>query len=123
MKGKLISCTVIIAAMMPNVALADDPNDPTMRSAAARARDRAIIRQLNVQELERVRRRDARYAQHKRAASKAYAARKQVYTDRLHDHEIAKADYARNRAKYERDMAEWRRAVAACRAGDRAACN
>jgi len=116
-------CAAIIASMMPSFALADDPHDPTMRSAAARARDRAIIRQLNLRELERVRRRDARNAQHRRAARKGYAARKREYAARLHGHELAKANYARSRAKYERDMAEWRRAVRACRAGDYSACD
>lgn len=60
-------CAAIFASMMPTVALADDPHDPAMRSAAARARDREIVRQLNLQELARVRERDARYAEGWRA--------------------------------------------------------
>lgn len=46
---------------------AEDPNDPSMRTAAARAKDKARIRQLNLQELERVRARDAQYAEGWRA--------------------------------------------------------
>ncbi len=98
----------LIAAMVPAVAQADDPNDPAMRSAAARARDRAIIRQLNLREAARVRERDAGYAQGWREWRSAQAGN---------------ADYARDRAQYERDMARWRRAVAACRAGDYSACD
>jgi hypothetical protein len=50
----------VVALSAP--AIADDPNDPAMRTAAARAKDKARIRQLNLQELERVRARDAAYA-------------------------------------------------------------
>ena len=47
---------------LPSVSRADDPHDPAMRTAQARARDRAIIRQLNLAELRKVRARDARQA-------------------------------------------------------------
>ena len=50
-----------------SAALADDPNDPAMRSAAARARDKATIRQMNLAEARRVQARDARYAAQWRA--------------------------------------------------------
>ena len=52
---------------LPSVSWADDPNDPAMRTAAARARDRAVIRQLNLAELRKVRARDARLAKQWRA--------------------------------------------------------
>ena len=55
-----IVCAVLAAALMPGAALADDPRDPAMRSAAARARDKAIIRQLNLREAARVREREDR---------------------------------------------------------------
>lgn len=55
MSSKLFAWAALAAVLVPTVAAADDPNDPTMRSAAARARDHAIIRQLNLQELARVR--------------------------------------------------------------------
>lgn len=100
-------CAAIVAATIPAVARADDPRDPSMRSAQARARDRGIIRQLNLEEGARVRARDARYAKGWRE-----------YANRSKD----EADYARSRAQYERDMAAWRHAVAACRAGDYSAC-
>ena len=83
-----------------------------MRTAEARARDRAIIRQLNLKEAATVRERDARYAK----GWREYAARSQ-------SRDSAAADYARSRAQYERDMAAWRRAVAAFRAGDYSACD
>ncbi|HEX7752886.1 MAG TPA: hypothetical protein VF440_10865 [Novosphingobium sp.] len=101
--------------MVPTAAQADDPNDPAMRSAAARARDRAIIRQLNLREAARVRERDAGYAQGWREWRAAQAGGQ--------GYDRAQSDYARDRAQYERDMARWRRAVAACRAGDYSACD
>jgi hypothetical protein len=124
-KFSLFVCTAIVAAVMPGVALADDPNDPAMRSAAARARDREIIRQLNLQELARVRERDARYAEGWRTAraSGRRAGADAEYAARSRDHERAMADYAQDRARYERQMAKWRADVAACRAGDYSACD
>ncbi len=59
----LAGFAVLASAAISAPALADDPNDPTMRSKAARDRDREIIRQLNLKELERVRARDAGYAE------------------------------------------------------------
>lgn len=110
MKIKLFACAAALCAILPTVALADDPNDPAMRSPAARAADRAQIRALNREELAYTRERDARYAQGWRTA-------------RSGDHEMAMADYARSREQYEQQMADWRRAVAACRQGDYSACD
>lgn len=110
------------AAMLPTVARADDPNDPTMRSAAARARDHAMIRQLNLNELARTRARDARYAsgwQDYREASTSGGNARYVAEA---DYEGASQRYSRDRTRYEQRMTEWRRAVAACRAGDYEAC-
>lgn len=87
-------------AMVPAAAMADDPRDPTMRSAAARAKDRAIIRQMNQQQLAYVRARDARQM-------RAYDATRQRHRD----------DYADAQADYARRMSEWRRAVSACNEG------
>ncbi|MDT0508507.1 hypothetical protein [Novosphingobium sp. MMS21-SN21R] len=92
--------TIAIAAP----AIADDPLDPSMRNSVARARDKEIIRKLNLAEAARVKERDERYAAQSRASN------------------TAASDYASSRARYERDMAAWRRAVAACRAGHYAAC-
>ncbi|WP_298669612.1 hypothetical protein [uncultured Sphingomonas sp.] len=115
MKNMRFICAAMVAALLPGVAHADDPRDATMRSAAARARDSEETRQLNVRagaaitgprwRTVRARGDDAGYA----AAS--------------HDHDRDMARYASDRARYEREMAEWRRAVAACRAGDYAACD
>lgn len=112
-------CAALAVALLPAVALADDPNDPAMRSATARARDRETIRQLNRDELARVRERDARYAEGWRAAR---GGTNFEYSRSSQDYARAQADYARDRADYERDLAQWRRAVAACRAGNYAAC-
>ncbi len=114
----------IIFAMVPSVTLADDPNDPTMRNPAARARDREITRRLNLEESATVRQRDARSARAWRAARAGdrYAAGDDEYPVRSRDHERAEANYARSRVQYEREMAEWRRAVAACREGAYSAC-
>jgi hypothetical protein len=97
MKVNLFVCALVGAVLLPAAALADDPNDPAMRNAAARARDREMTRQLNLRQGAMVRERDARYA----AQNQGYAA---------------------SRADYEQQMASWRRAVAACRAGDYTAC-
>jgi hypothetical protein len=88
------------AVVLPGQAFADDPKDPKMQSAAARARDRAIIRGLNQDQLAYVRKRDA-----DRMA--AFRARRAERDGR----------YADARANYERKLAAWRHAVAACRAG------
>jgi len=100
----------LAAMLMPAIALADDPNDPAMRDPANRARDRAIIRQLNLNELAHVQKRDAGYAQGWRAYREAQ------------QRGSSSDDYARAQQRYQREMAEWRRAVAACRAGDYSAC-
>lgn len=123
MRERLFLCALALgAASLPAIALADDPNDPTMQSSAARARDRAIIRRLNQNELAYVRQRDARYAEgwqnyRNRGASSEDHAR------RLDEYERANQRYAPDQRKYQRRMAEWRRDVAACRAGDYSACD
>jgi hypothetical protein len=135
MRAYPLFCAAIVATMIPSMALADDPRDPTMRSAAARARDSETTRQLNLAAGALVRERDARQMQRMQgwhdaqgddgyaAAAQDYAARSQDYTARSQDHERDMSDYARNRARYERDMAAWRHTVAACRDGDYAACD
>ena len=123
MRERLILCALALGTvLMPGPALADDPNDPTMRTSAARARDRAIIRRLNQEQLAHVRQRDARYAE----GWQAYRERggnSQDYAQRRSDYQRARQRYAEDRRDYEHQMAAWRRAVAACRAGDRSACD
>ena len=117
------TCAALVA-LTPSAALADDPQDPAMRSAAARARDREMTRQLNLEEMARVRQRDERYANRTRAKSVDIKhAENEEYTARSRDYEHAMARYADDRAKYEREMAAWRRKVAACRAGNYSACD
>jgi hypothetical protein len=121
MKISALICGAIVAAMVPAVALADDPRDPAMRNAAARARDSEATRELNRQENARVVERGVRWgpAREVRRGEVGY----DQYAAALDDHERAMAAYRRDRAQYERDMAKWRRAVAACDAGDYAACD
>ena len=111
--GRLMSAALAVS-LFPAVALADDPRDPSMRNPAARARDSALTRQLNLSELSRVRAREARGELGWHYASDTSGARSS---------ERASTDYARDRAQYERDMAAWRRSVAACRNGDYSACD
>lgn len=64
MKSRILSGAFALGfVIVSSGALADDPNDPQMRDPRARARDREIIRQLNLAELRKVRARDARQAQ------------------------------------------------------------
>ena len=68
MKSVLWSGALALGVLLvSSAALADDPNDPAMRTAAARARDREIIRQLNLAELRKVKARDAGLAKQWRA--------------------------------------------------------
>jgi hypothetical protein len=123
MRDRLTFCALALAAaLLPIAALADDPNDPTMRTAAARARDRAIIRGLNQRELAHVRARDARYAEGWRAYRER-GANSADYARRHAEYERANQRYAEDQSRYQRQMAAWRRAVAACRAGDYSACD
>lgn len=126
MKRNPFICAALAVALVPGLALADDPNDPAMHSAGARARDREIIRQLNRAELARVRERDAGYAAGWRTYRDGGAAEADSgWSDRSRqsqDYARARADHARDQAAYQRDLARWRRAVAACRSGDYSAC-
>lgn len=120
---RFVRALALAAVLLPGAAMADDPADPLMRDPAARARDKAIIRQLNQEELARVQARDAQYA----AGWRAYRERAgdgsaAEHAGRQADYERANRAYARERAAYDRDMARWRAAVAACRAGDYSAC-
>ena len=85
MRVPLVICAAFVAAM-PAAAWADDPNDPAMRRADALARDREMTRQLNLEELGKVRRRDMRPAKVARAAhaNSSYAADEE-YSARLRD--------------------------------------
>src|SRR4051812_41535527 len=96
-----LTCALVLSAVfLPGAAFADDPKDLSMRSPAARARDRAIIRRMNQDQLAYVRRRDAGRMQAFHGARTSRDAR-----------------YADARTEYERKMATWRYAVAACNAG------
>lgn len=97
MPNKLLAAGAVVLAsvLVASPAAADDPNDPSMKSAKARARDAAIIRQLNQEQLRYVQARDAR----QRAGWEAYKA------------------YPAQQAAYERRMAEWRHAVKMCESG------
>src|SRR3546814_6273140 len=108
-------CALACAAGLATApARADDPTDPAMRSAAARARDKAIIRQLNEDQLAYVRQRDAGYAKDWEAYREAKAGNRDEGDSR---YEADQRTYSDARSDYEAAMAGWRRDVAACRAG------
>lgn len=115
---------VLSAAVLATPALADDPKDPAMRTAAARARDREMTRQLNLGQLAYVRQRDAGYAAGW-AATRAtgYPAEADpTYSAEVGEHRRAMDRYAADRADYERCLAQWRRQADDCRNGNWDAC-
>ena len=64
MKSRIVSGALALGfAIVSPAALADDPNDPAMRNAAARTRDREAIRQLNLAQVRKVQSRDAKLAE------------------------------------------------------------
>lgn len=71
----LLGALALGLAALAGAAMADDPHDPAMRSAAARARDHEQIRQMNLAQLRYVRQRDAQYAKGWRAYRKAHGRR------------------------------------------------
>lgn len=100
MKSGLITGALALGfVFVSTAAIADDPRDPTMRSAAARARDKAIIKRLNEEQYAHVKQRDAGYAE----GWRAYREGPKVN--------------AESKARYDRQMAEWRRAVRLCNEG------
>lgn len=115
---------VLACVALPCAALADDPRDPTM-DAAAIARDREIIRQMNLDLLAQVTRRDKGYRQgwrdHALARSGSHPDQL-AYQRRLADYRRKQARYAQDRGSYEQAMADWREDAAACRAGHYEAC-
>jgi len=115
MSKRLIGAA-ILAASIPTAAHADDPRDPSMRSAEAHARDSERTRQLNLQAA--AANRGPRYHV---VRPGGYEDADYAAASRAHDRDMDR--YARSRAQYEHEMAEWRRAVAACRAGYYDACD
>ena len=110
------------AGMASTPARADDPNDPAMRTAEARARDKAIIKQLNEDQLAYVRERDARYAQGWEAYRQAHGDRDARQAASYADTQGSSGAYAQARSDYDAALAQWRRDVAACRAGNYEHC-
>lgn len=90
-------------------ALADDPKDPDMQTAEARAADAAIIRQLNIEQAQFVSERDARLAEGWRR-HREFPAELARYEDEL-------SQYEQSRAEYEARLVAWRQAVQRCREG------
>ncbi len=121
MRVCLLICGAVVAATMPVTALADDPHDPAMRNAAARARDSEMTRELNRRENERVVKTGVRWWSIQPDGSRVPG--EGDYATAMRDYELKMAQYDRDRARYNREMADWRRAVAACQAGDYAACD
>lgn len=123
----LVSAGIGIAAAflaLPGLALADDPKDPAMRTAAARAHDRELTRQLNLGQLAHVRERDAAYAVAWNAMREQDGIREanHRHAERTSRHRQALADYHAAQADYQTRLANWRNQVAACNGGNRGAC-
>lgn len=123
MSFKLLASALALAAVtLPSAALADDPLDPKMQNADAIERDRQLIAALNRDMLAQVQERDARYS----AGWQAYREQPQrlaEYQQRVAAFQREQDTYAAERKRYEQAMADWKRNVAACRAGNYAACN
>lgn len=130
LSGFGVLCAASMLACTSQVALADDPNDPAMRTRAAREADAAIIRKLNTDQLAYVRQRDAEYA-------KDWAAYRAYYgDDRARESDVAETqprgvdqDYAETlrqyqtaREEYQAQLAQWREDVSACRSGNYERC-
>lgn len=112
----IVGALALSVAAVSAPSLADDPKDPLLsKSAAARAKDKAIIRQLNINEMQRVRAQEAQQAQGWQAYREQPA--------RQAEYRAALADHARERAAYEKKMAAWREAVRRCRAGEYRYCD
>lgn len=117
-----------LATAFASPALADDPRDPAMTPEAI-ARDKAIIRKLNQDQLAYVRQRDARYAKGWQDYRQSRGGDDDESDYEEGGYQAGRADYARQsrdyaqaRRDYEADLAQWRRDVAACRAGNYSRC-
>jgi hypothetical protein len=121
MNLKLLAGALAFAVALPSPALADDPLDPRMQSEAARERDRMMIRKLNQDMLAQVEARDAKFAAQWQAHRDAPKAQEE-YRRQLSAYQSGQDAYAADRKRYEQAMADWKRNVAACKAGDYAAC-
>lgn len=120
MKAVVCCAALALSALtFATAASADDPNDPSMRSAAARAHDKAIIRDLNLRELDRVRARDARYQE----GWEAYRQSRSASDPARDDYERDMARYRAERERHDREMAAWRDAVRRCEAGEWRYCD
>ena len=104
--GFFVYALAMGVTLLPAAALADDPRDPTMKTAAARARDSAETKRLNQGQLAYVQQRDAKILRN--------------YREAQGEHNGA---YADAQAEYSRKMAAWRRAVSACNAGQWEYCD
>lgn len=123
-----LSTLALSAQAFSGTARADDPND--RMSPEDIARDAAIIRKLNRDQLDYVRKRDAQYASGWKAYRDSHGDGDEDYAaDDDRDYQASRREYAgqsrayaQARRDYEADLAQWRRDVAACRAGDYSRC-
>ncbi|MDG2003157.1 MAG: hypothetical protein P8J20_07485 [Novosphingobium sp.] len=122
--ANFLGALVLACVATPYAALADDPLDPTM-DAAAIARDRELIRLMNLDLLAQVTERDKRFKQgwrdHELSLSGTHPDQL-AYQRRLAEYESKQARYAQDRGNYEQAMSDWRRDVAACRGGHYESC-
>lgn len=105
-----VSAAALAAAVAYGPALADDPYERLTPEELEQ--DRETIRRLNREQLDYVRKRDARYADGWRAYARGGRG-----SDSDGHYQQQVRSYEADRRSYERAMAEWREDVAACRAG------
>lgn len=120
---------MLTALAIPQVAYAT-PEVPMTPEELAR--DREIIRNLNLRQLAYVRQRDAGQAAQQQAGRDAreeyeaayddYVQQRADYLRRRNAYEGSMDAYALQRRTYEADHAAWRRSVEACEAGDSSSC-
>ena len=115
MRGIAVLGALLLSGIGAGLAM---PQAASAKSEEWLRRDREIIRQMNLRELAKVRRRDAQYAaraQASRSDRDDYARRRAAYQEDM-------ADYYRQQRQYRVRHAAWREAVSACNAGVRSAC-
>jgi len=123
MKTPVLTCALLATSLvLPSQVMADDPLDPEMQTAEARARDAALIRQLNLDMLAIVTERDrhqsqgwrdyALFKEGKHPDQLAYNARYSHYQSELAAYEAGRARHQDSQRQYQLAMEAWRRDVA-----------
>lgn len=134
MRGKAVALVLAACVAMACPALAA-ASESAPTTPEEQARDREIIRNLNLRQLAYVRQRDAAQGQQQQAGREAredyetayddYVQQRADYLRRRNAYEGSMDLYAEQRRSYEANLADWRHAVtavAACKSGESSAC-